>query len=336
MPVTLIHEGAHNEVGAPALLTKDDDLTLEAQAISDFLTHADFGRVFEHSKAEKHIVEVDAKGKFTGKDAKLVSTMQEAVVFDELNDLEEGETMEFMLGESAAELIDIDDLSAMFEHYVDTLPDTTLEDKARLAAIANLYGITEKFSRGGFRKIARMGKAGHARVARMMLAMLNKGTIKRTKGSEGGYRGGGYEKGPAYKSSKRVRASAKQKIAKYKRGNLQKQKAAARKARVKMKEGVDPQDLSLFGFAVPVEEAFFEVATVADEAPLESTEKGVREGLVAVTGLRTAKSGPALAAAAGQGGGTKSSTNTSQTTLSEGASLASKMGALSKLKSVNG
>lgn len=307
MPVKLISESQVDETDVD-LLTQDGELTLEAQAINGFLTHADFSAVFDNPAAAPHIVEFDASGKHVSGDKALATRVLEGV--DELDDVLDGDGAQFILGEEAAKLVDPQDLVAMFEHYVDTLPDTTLEDKARLSAIGNLFGITEKFARGSFRKMAGKGKAGHANVARMMLAMLNKGTIKRAKTSDGGYMGGGYEKGAAYKKSAMVKASAKQKIAKYKKANVGKQKKAAMAARKKMKESALP----VFGFAVPVDESFFEVATIEVVATVESR-TSVKPGLLVV---ESARPGAKLAAGA----------------LSEGASLAAKMGKLTESRPI--
>jgi hypothetical protein len=302
MPVTLITE-SNVDASDVDLLTQDGELTLEAQAINGFLTHADFSDVFANPASAPHVVEFDASGKLVKGDKALAQRVVEGI--DSLDDLLDGNAAEFLLGEHVAALVDQNDLVAMFEHYVDTLPDGTLEEKAMLAAVGNLFGITEKFARGSFRKMASKGKPGHAKVARMMLAMLNKGAIKRSKDGEGGYMGGGYEKGTAYKKSSMVKAAAKQKIAKYKKANVAKQKKAAMAARVKVKEGVTP--LSVFGFGVPVDESHFQVSTITVAAPkAEST--GPKDGLLVVENQN--RPGAKLAA------------------LSEGARLAGRMAAV--------
>lgn len=283
MPVTLITESQVDE--QVDLLTQDGELTLEAQAISGFLTHADFSDVFDNPSAAPHVVEFDASGKLVKGDKAVADRVLEGV---DLEDVLNGDGGEFMLGEAAIALVDQDDLVAMFEHYVDTLPDGTLEEKAMLAAVGNLFGITEKFARGSFRKMAGKGKVGHAKVARMMLAMLNKGAIKRTKGG-GGYMGGGYDKGKAYKKASMVKAADKQKIAKYKKANVGKQKKAAMAARAKMKESALP----VFGFAVPVDESFFSVATVQGTPVKQESKAG--PGMIVAESTRP---GPKLAVGA--------------------------------------
>lgn len=303
MPVTLITESQVDE--QVDLLTQDGELTLEAQAISGFLTHADFSDVFDNPAAAPHVVEFDASGKLVSGDKAIAGRVLEGV---ELDDVLNGDPAQFMLGEHVVALVDQDDLVAMFEHYVDSLPDGTLEEKAMLAAVGNLFGITEKFARGSFRKMAGKGKVGHAKVARMMLAMLKKGAIKRTKDSKGGYMSGGYDKGKAYKKAAMVKAADKQKIAKYKKANVGKQKKAAMAARVNAKESA----LSVFGFAVPVNESFFSVATVqGSTAPVN--ESKARDGMIVVESNRP---GAKLAAEA----------------LSEGAKLATKMARLNESK----
>ena len=178
MPVKLIHESEN--ATDDTLLTQEGDLTLEAQVINDFLTDADFSQVFEHPEAKAHILSVSENGDVTVPEGSDLSALRSMVEADADLDV----PGEFMLGSVAAELIDENDLVQMLAHYVDVMPEpTTLEEKARMAALANLFGLDEKFARGSFRKMAGKGKVGHAKVARMMLAMLNKGTIKRAKKS---------------------------------------------------------------------------------------------------------------------------------------------------------
>lgn len=303
MPVKLIAESA-NDVIDVELLTKDGELKLEAQVIADFLTHADFGAVFENAAALPHIVEFDANGKLVTGDKAIAERIVNGAGTD-FDDVLDEEGTQFLPGDVASNLIDPNDLVSMFEHYVDTLSDESLEDKARLAAVGNLFGITEKFARGAFKKMARKGKVGHANVARMMLAMLNKGAIKRAKTSTSGYGGGGYEKGPAYKKTKMVKASSKAKIARYKKANVGKQKRAALAARRSMKEDA----LAIFGHAVPVDESVFEVATVVGSVPTRQEES--RGDRIVVESQRP---GPRIAAGA----------------LTEGARLAGAMAGLTK------
>lgn len=63
MPVKIVNESEEPEVTQTEetrdpLITDDGDLTLEARAVSDFLTHADFGAVFEHPEAVPHVLTV--------------------------------------------------------------------------------------------------------------------------------------------------------------------------------------------------------------------------------------------------------------------------------------
>lgn len=284
MPIKLITESA--DVQDVDLLTTDGELTLEAEVVSDFLTHADFEKVFEADAARDLIVAFDESGKLQRGRSDLAEQVKLSEGFDE--NLQDGYD-EFMLGEHAAALVDVDDLIEMFAHYADQLPDVTLEDKTRLAAVGAMLGLTEKYARGAFKKMART-KVGHAKVARMMLGMLNKGSIKRV-GSGKGYQGGGYDKGAAYKKAKMVKASAKAKIAKYKKANVSKMKKAARAARVKVKEDT----LASFGFGVPVAENHFEVG-VRDGAAAPKVAESTERPASVVAESRVPLSGPALVA----------------------------------------
>lgn len=119
-------------------------------------------------------------------------------------------------GAIVAEHVDADDLLAMLPHFIEELPEDTLEDRARKAIFADLTevdyaamfpGLTgadleeakRLFKKGDFRRKvfagAKPGTAPHSQRVRQMLAMLAKGAIVRTKAGKG-YHGGGYKYGP--------------------------------------------------------------------------------------------------------------------------------------------
>jgi hypothetical protein len=104
--------------------------------------------------------------------------------------------------DALVELVDIEDILAMFEWHVENeLPSKTLEDKARLAAARQLLGLgvdeaKGPFAKGEFKKIRKRGKKGLDAVTRMLLAMIHKSSIQRvSKGT--GYKKGDYKKHPA-------------------------------------------------------------------------------------------------------------------------------------------
>jgi len=161
MPVILKHtrldESEHN-TGALSLFNEDGELTLAGEVVSDFLEHADFSSVFEHSEAENYLI--------------VVEDADDSEVFEEV-----------LPGEVVAQIIDEDDLSAMFMHFLDTLgehaqgEDASLEDKARLAVFEAAF-LDEKFKRGAFR---RAHKSGSGPINRMLGEMLAKSEVKRAK-----------------------------------------------------------------------------------------------------------------------------------------------------------
>lgn len=78
MPVKLIQEAEETEVEVTTVdeatnpfVNEDGDPTLEARAISDFLTHADFGSIFEHPEAVAQILTVGEAAKVTAYAASL-------------------------------------------------------------------------------------------------------------------------------------------------------------------------------------------------------------------------------------------------------------------------
>jgi hypothetical protein len=161
MPITANTDGQDFN---PTDFIHNDELTLEAEVMSDFLACADFSAIFEHPEAEAHIQTITQED-------------------------EEGNTepIDVIPGDVALQLIDEDDMLEMFVEYVDSLPSETLEDVARKTAIAQL--LDEKFKKGTFKKVHKV-KGGPALVNKMIGAMMSKKAIKRD--------GKKYAKGAAY------------------------------------------------------------------------------------------------------------------------------------------
>lgn len=251
MPVKLIHEST--DAQDVELLTTEGELTLEAQIVADFLAHADFSAVFDHPAAAPHISTRGEDGTIAvGEQAD--ADLAKAALGELAEDAEDGDEVQVMDAETALGMIDEDDLCVMLAHYVETLPESTLEDKARLAAAANLFGLDE-FARGSFRKIRRR-PGGTALVARMLGAMVNKGVIARSAKGKG-YKGGDYSRTSTYKTGPKKGNLAK--VARYKKANQAKIKKSARMARraKKVKEGFEP---AIFGLNTPVDGQVFEIS----------------------------------------------------------------------------
>lgn len=114
MPSTLINESTRQDDQDDEFVLRDEDgtLTIEAETVIDFLLHADFSALAEcdHVKAFIKEIEVD------------------------------GEKVQILPAEIVAEVVDTDDLYAMFLNHLDAMPDGTLEEKARIAVWANFFG----------------------------------------------------------------------------------------------------------------------------------------------------------------------------------------------------
>ncbi len=205
MPIIITNEPAaplHEAETDSLLLRTDGRLTLEGQVIADFLESVDFEEAFE---ALGEVIEAETI-KLSEKDGEIVEGEGEDTEIETLD------------GEAIAEALDEDDLATMFEHYVDNLPEATIEDKAMKAAGLSLISEErlDEFQKGAFRKMGKKGGAGRALVNRMLGAMIAKQVIKRAKakgpgtprkgqsgftgqgGHKGaGYKGGDYDKNPA-------------------------------------------------------------------------------------------------------------------------------------------
>ena len=183
------------------LFDEDGKLTLEGEVVRDFLDFVDWGDVMDSEGAQEHLEEEE-----------ILAIVEDGDDGDfwEVDEKEEGAapiTVVKLDGEIAAQLVDEDDLAAMFDYYVQNLPEATLEEKLRKAAFGHFEieesELTEDeqtaldegpFKKGSFRKIRKAG--GKDQVTRMLLAMLNKESIKRVPKGKG-YKKGDYKKHPA-------------------------------------------------------------------------------------------------------------------------------------------
>ena len=158
-----------------------------AETVAMFLDHVDWTALFEQDEDENHVV---------------VSEVFVRVADDgsyvESDEGEEGSfkvEVEEISSEAIENILDIDDMVAMFEWFLGELPAETLEEKARLAAFG--IDVSEKvFKKGAFKKIHKAG--GKDIVARMLIAMQHKQAIKRAKKPGAGYAGGDYMKAAGY------------------------------------------------------------------------------------------------------------------------------------------
>lgn len=192
---------------------------------------------------------------------------------------------QFLDGDVVVERIDADDLCEMFLDYLDQLAESasTLSERVQIEILGRaLLGEEAPFKKGAFKKLARK-KVGHAQVLRMMGAMLKKGAIKRVPDGTG-YKGGGYMKDTGYRTGGKKSKQAQ--VDRYKKTNKAKLKASARKARRRVKEGVEDDFLSIdevpiFGLAAPVSEGMLFTASVieTDEEETQDTSESIVESI---------------------------------------------------------
>jgi hypothetical protein len=170
------------------------NLTLEGRVVEAFMNELDFSGFLDDPELSEFV------------DGYLsIGTLNESgeIDEDEEADAEADSTVaievEEMDGEVAACFLDEDDVYAMFTHWAQSLPETTVEEKLLKETALNIAGIDEDeddeldeakkgkkkasgprhpFERGEFKKI-RKGKGGKMKVNRMLGAMLAKGVIKR-------------------------------------------------------------------------------------------------------------------------------------------------------------
>lgn len=219
-PVHLIAESVAEETSSvfDALIHPEtQELRKEAQLLVDFLTSADFSSAWESKAAQAEIFQATEEG-------------------------EDGEQrkVDVLPGWVVAASVNEADLEACFDHYLERFadrvfekdsPESTLENKATLAQ----FGIVAEATghkRGWARKAQKGGAKQRRNVVRQMLAMIQKGVLRRApKGPGTGDFGGDYKKGKGYKTG--GSSVGKQQAAKYKKANIGKIKRAAKRAGVK-------------------------------------------------------------------------------------------------------
>ena len=125
-------EVADDEVDVESILYNEDkSLTLEGEVVSEFLNFVQWDEVFDDPEMAEHIKRVDAFILPT-EDGEDFAEVEEGTKDAEKVKLEQID------GEILAQVIDEDDLLVMFEYYLKSLPETTLEDKARKAVFGAL------------------------------------------------------------------------------------------------------------------------------------------------------------------------------------------------------
>ena len=221
-----------------ALLFKDDGetLTLEGEIIHDFLDDVDFQSIFDDP-------EVRESGLVQGTELWLVEKDGELEPAEEGTEGAKLYPVETIDPETLGQIVDMDDLLAMFEYHIENeLGGDSLEEKARLAAAMQLAGYEVDEAKGPFKKgdFRKMHKAGAKdQVMRMLLAMIHKSSIQRVaKGT--GYKAGDYKKHPAgYAPGTPSGIKKWQKYRKQKAGKIKKAalKAKKGKARIAAKKG---------------------------------------------------------------------------------------------------
>lgn len=201
MPITMEkpEEGSDQAVEVESLLFKEDgSLTLEGEICGTFLNDVDFTAIFDDPEVREAELVTSEEKWFVVKDGELA----EAKEGDEGAELY---TIESIDPKVLAQVIDDEDLQAMFEYFVtNEMPNETLEDKARLAAAMQLLDIEEDdvdeakgpFKKGSFKKMRKRGQKGVDKVTRMLLAMIHKESIRRVSKGKG-YAKGDYKKHPA-------------------------------------------------------------------------------------------------------------------------------------------
>jgi hypothetical protein len=229
-PIIISREAAEVEEVDSLLVGKDGKPTVEAEVIREFLEFVDWHDIFDSEEAKPYV------------ETSTVLALDEEDG-DDFVEVEEGTEgaqkleVETLSGEVVAQLVDEDDLLAMFEHYVAAMPEDTLEDKVRKAAFVDIGedAVDEApFKKGAFRKMHKAG--GGPQVKRMLMAMMNKEAIRRVP-KKSGYLKGDYKKDPAgygggtAKGVKRWRTY----LAKSKAKSAQAAKKAAKGKRVQAK-----------------------------------------------------------------------------------------------------
>ncbi len=134
-------------------LLKDEDgkPTLEAEVISDFLNFVEWDDIFDAPELSGHIETAEA----------LTLPTEDGEDFVEVEAGTEGAEkikVQQIAGDILAQVVDEDDLLAMFQYYLEHLPEDTLEDKARKA----VFGVLDVGEAGHLFKKKKKKKMGAA------------------------------------------------------------------------------------------------------------------------------------------------------------------------------
>lgn len=305
MPTIILSESRAAEAEGFEFVNPDTgELTVEAQVLNDFLTHADLSVASTVEGVDEFAFEGEIE-----------------------NDEGVAEKSLLLPGAAVAEAIDEDDLQAMFVDYlnreaerVTSDPKATLESKARLAPFVEL--LDEKYKKGAFAKMHRQ-PAGHNRAARQLTAMLYKGVIKHVKPGSGQGKNKDYSKDKGYNTG--GTPAGKKRVMMFKGKNAGKIKKAAMKAKQKVKEDAfDAESTPVFGIGVPVESVSYVAGLRNDAASrLAEAKKG---------GKMKSMGKPAMPKASGS---TCEADEGDQRTrpIAEGAALASKILGLNESRS---
>lgn len=140
-----------------ALLVKDGQPTLEAKVLGSFLESIDFGAILDDEDVVEFVEGQEAVAK-TSTDEADIELVDGATTVAEGQEFVIVETLD---GEVASEMVDEDDLCAMFEHFVRYMPESTFQEKTEKALAINLLGEdfansldeASVFKKGDFRKL---------------------------------------------------------------------------------------------------------------------------------------------------------------------------------------
>ncbi len=209
------------------IVGEDGQPTLAAETMAVFLEDVDYSALFDDPDLAEGIDRVELAFKESTEEGSnlLIPVFDKELGEYQWPEAEDAEVpylaMECRVlpGELVAEVIDMDDLMAMFEHFiVFEHPVESMVDKAIMAEFADMFDDYEEadldeakrpFKKGDFRKgpmskVSGASSGGKKKVhnqrVRMMQAMMKKGAIVRVaKGS--GYKGGDYKYGASKSGS---------------------------------------------------------------------------------------------------------------------------------------
>jgi len=227
-----------DEVDVEQLLVNEEgEPSIEAQVIEAFLDDVEYSPLIDEMLADEDTRELV---KVSEVHAKPLKGVEGALIVCEEGEEDDEDASLYLLfevkGSDMAEIIDVDDLYAMFDYHLrEELPEETLEDKIKKAVFGVIDidedELDERFKKGDFRKIHKAG--GKDQVARMLIAMMKKEVIQRADSPGTGYKGGDYKKQPAGYSTGTPKGKKKYRL--YKKKFAAKIKKAAVKAKKAIK-----------------------------------------------------------------------------------------------------